>query len=97
MKQDLTDRIQEWRKASTVHKEFRSVKREESAIVDGEYTLNLKMAAKVTCISESEKIIVKREARTMGQSVSNEELDNPNADIQVFNSCGAASLAPAGN
>ena len=86
MKQNLKDSIEKWKKDRTARKEFRSVKSEKSKVVDGEYTLTLKMAIKVTYLSESEDITLTSEVNTSQQSVDDNELDNPKGDVHVFES-----------
>jgi hypothetical protein len=86
MKQNLKDSIEKWKKNQTARKEFRSVKSEKSKVVDGEYTITLKMAIKVTYLSESEEILLTSEVNTTQQSVDDNELDNPKGDVHVFES-----------
>src|SRR5258706_16268880 len=85
MKQNLRDRVQEWKKDKTVRKEFRSAKAEKSTIVDGEYTITLKMAVKVKYMAESEDVVATCEVKTMEQSVNDNQLENPQGDVQLFN------------
>lgn len=84
MKQNLKKSIEEWKKDMTARKEFISVKSDASKVANGEYTITLKMAIKVTYLSESEEIILTSEVNTAQQSMRDDEIENPNADVYNF-------------
>jgi len=84
MKKNLKDSIQKWKKNQTSHKELRDVKFEKSKVAQGEYTITLRMAVKVTYLSESQQISLTSEVNTAQQAITDDEIDNLNGDVYVF-------------
>lgn len=86
MKQNLINRINEWKKVKTHYEEGRATDIKARSIVPDEYEIIIRMEIKITLRGESEELKVSRIVKTIGQSVADVELENPNGDIMLFNS-----------
>lgn len=82
MKQDLQDRITQWKLPKPGLKVLRAVNAENSKSMEGEYEISLKISVRVTDGSQSENVSVSGKMKTTCQS---KDIESTSAeDILLF-------------